>query len=158
MFSQLKFKIKSKNIKSFLIFLALFYYLLDKFYIIKKLINKNNYFTVFTLLKSPHINKTAQQHFGFKLYNKIIHILLVNFFNFILCLKIFKKYIFQDVSLVVLYNTIKIININTIISLLKTYLFFFNNKVFLIIYKKVIYYFINILNYIIVKILFYIKN
>lgn len=158
MFDKLKLKIKSKNIKSILIFLILLYYLLDKLYIIRKIINKQNNLTIFTILKSPHIYKIAQQHFGFKFFNKIIYIKLINFYSFVLCLKLFKKELFQDIYLILSYIIIKKtdkVMTNIYFSLLKICLNFYRSEISVIMFKQMIIQFLNILNFTGIKILFF---
>lgn len=141
--------IKSNNFKSIIIFLAIICNLLNKLYIIKKLINKPNLLTVFALLKSPHINKTAQQHFGFKFYHKIIYIRFIDIYKLILFIKLFKKQLFHDINLVLSFNIIKkiilIADINLILSIVFSYLSISIKKQMLKIF--------NILNLICLKIL-----
>lgn len=108
--------LKSNNLKSIIIFLIIIYNLLNKLYIIKKLINKPNLLTVFALLKSPHINKAAQQHFGFKFYHKTIFIKFVSIYNLILSIKLFKEQLFHDISLILSYNIIKKTDLITTIN------------------------------------------
>lgn len=108
---QVNILVKSKNLKSLLKNLNLIYNFFNK-----KLLNLNNK-TLFkklkfktSLLKSPHVNKTAQQHFNYKIYktnyffnlynkNKILFLLKNNFLN-----------IFHDIN-----TNLKIIN-NSIIK------------------------------------------
>lgn len=99
----LKIYTKSSNIKSFFIFLTVLYKVLDKLSVIKKLVNKCNHLAVFSILKSPHINKTAQQHFGLRSYNKTIQAIVIDFIMFISWIKILKNQLFMDVSLSILY-------------------------------------------------------
>lgn len=108
----LTIQLKSNNIRSFLLYLTVLYMVLDKLYIIRKIINKCNHLIIFSLLKSPHINKIAQQHFGYKLYKRIVHIIGYSFLKFILWTKIFKTQLFTDVSLSLIY----IINIKFIFT------------------------------------------
>jgi ribosomal protein S10 len=108
--------LKSNNLKSIIIFLIILYNLLNKLYIIKKIINKPNLLTVFALLKSPHINKTAQQHFGFKFYHKTIFIKFISTYNLILWIKLFREQLFHDISLMLSYNIIKKIDFITTIN------------------------------------------
>lgn len=64
-------KITSKNQKSLKKILVFFVkYLKTRFHIIKKLTTVSNKKKVITLLKSPHINKTAQEHFEFRTFSK----------------------------------------------------------------------------------------
>lgn len=95
---------KSKNKKSILIFLSILYFLLNKLNIISKLINKENKLIKFALLKSPYIHKIAQHHFGFKFYKKKIVLLLIEFFKFILFLKVFTNKLFHDIIFIISYS------------------------------------------------------
>lgn len=93
-------KISSKNeksLKNFLIFLLK--HLKIKFSIVQKPVLKRNYKKAITLLKSPHVNKTAQEHFESRIFSK--KILLNSFYinkNFILLKKKLIR-LFQDVSI-----------------------------------------------------------
>tara|TARA_B100000809_G_scaffold222424_1_gene231369 strand:- start:9 stop:389 length:381 start_codon:yes stop_codon:yes gene_type:complete len=57
---------------------------------------KNRYYTI---LKSPHVNKTAREQIGFNVYNKIIyvHTTKIDFFSMIL--KKIKSNLFFDLSI-----------------------------------------------------------
>jgi ribosomal protein S10 len=64
-------KISSKNEKSLKNFLAFISkHLKTKFNIIKKSISMQNKTKVLTILKSPHVNKTAQEQFEFRTFSK----------------------------------------------------------------------------------------
>jgi ribosomal protein S10 len=93
-------KITSKNeksLKSFLIFI--FKHLKTKFNIIQKSNKFSNKKKVVTLLKSPHVNKTAQEHFEFRIFSQEIQITsLFLTKNLIFIKKILSKS-FQDVSI-----------------------------------------------------------
>lgn len=51
----------------------------------------------FTVLKSPHVNKTAQEHFNYTLYSKRIKVYSNQPFLFLILLKKLKNYTFSDV-------------------------------------------------------------
>ena len=91
--------IKSKNKKSILIMINVFYLLLIKLNIIKKVFNKRKNLTKFSILKSPHVHKIAQQKVGFKIYKKQIVLILFNFINFILLFKIILNKLFFDIKI-----------------------------------------------------------
>lgn len=134
---------KSNNSKSLLLHLTAIHTVLDKLYIIKKLVNKSNHSIVFSLLRSPHINKTAQQHFGFRQYKKIIKIIVQNFFKFILWTKVLNNHLFTDISLSIIYTiNIKLIFVNSLAV-------YFNKKLFK---------FLNFLHFITIKMLLQANN
>ena len=93
-------KILSKNEKSLEHFLHFFCeHLKTKFNIIQKSVSTQNKQKTITLLKSPHVNKTAQEHFETRIFTK--HILVTSFYskrNLILVKKILNR-LFQDVSI-----------------------------------------------------------
>lgn len=96
---------------------------------------------VFTVLKSPHVNKIAQEHFEYILYKKTIKIHTYKGFLLLVFLKLLKYKIFADVKFKILIinqplkfkqNIKNKINPNNFIVLqncvgLKTYLTIFNN-------------------------------
>lgn len=51
----------------------------------------------FTVLKSPHVNKSAQEHFNYTIYSKRIKIYSNQPFLFLILLKKLKNYAFSDV-------------------------------------------------------------
>lgn len=91
--------IKSKNKKSIFIMINVFYLFLTRLNIIKKIFNKKNILIRFSILKSPHVHKSAQHSFGFKLYTKKIILTLLNFVNFILLFKLFLNKLFFDIKI-----------------------------------------------------------
>lgn len=122
---------KSKNKKSILIFLSILYFLLNKLNIIIKLINKENKLVQFALLKSPYIHKIAQHHFGFKFYRKKIILLLIEFFKFVLFIKVFTNKLFHDIIFIICYSFYKKYNYILIknLSSILLQLFKFNNMI-----------------------------
>lgn len=94
--------LKSKNIKS----LIFFFKILKKFNIsknIKKLYTTKKIKRV-AILKSPHVNKTAQQHFEYKLYLKKIFIENVQIFKLLIILKKIKINLCCDVLINVKFD------------------------------------------------------
>ena len=89
----LSFNITYKNNKSIILFLNLFYKFFDNF--LK--INKITYIKKFSILKSPHIFKKAQDQFEQRIKNKKI-IIFCNFYEAILLLK-HSSIIFQDLNI-----------------------------------------------------------
>ena len=108
---QYSLKIVSKNEKSLKKFLSFFFNnLKTKFHIIQKPVSTCNSKKVITLLKSPHVNKTAQEQFEIRVFEK--HIRVQSFYlekNLIFLKKILNK-LFQDISI----NLKFITNKNTI--------------------------------------------
>lgn len=96
---QYSLRISSKNEKSLKSFLHFFFnHLKTKFNIIQKSIPTHNNKKIITLLKSPHVNKTAQEHFEIRLFTK--QILTKSFYsekNLIFLKKILNR-LFQDIS------------------------------------------------------------
>lgn len=77
--------------------------------------NKKNHFSI---LKSPHVNKNAQEQFGFKFFSKKLKLYFppnIDYLKHFVMLKKLKNYIFSDVS----------IKINFVIKTKKTS----NNKI-----------------------------
>lgn len=118
--------IKSKHKKSFLIYLFILSSILNKINVIKRLLNKSNLNTKFALLKSPHINKISQQHFGFKIYKIKLLISLNYSTKFILLTKLFIWKLFDDIYISINYCLLK--KVKTI--LIKYYFTYFNFKIF----------------------------
>lgn len=67
--------------------------------ILIKLFQQKTIKNFFTVLKSPHVNKTAQTQFEYKVYNKQFTLFVDSPSKLILFLKFFQKKIFSDVSL-----------------------------------------------------------
>ena len=87
--------LKSKNIKS----LIFFFNVLKKFNIsknIKKLYTTKKIKRI-AILKSPHVNKTAQQHFEYRLYLKKIYVKNLQIFKLLIILKKIKINLCCDV-------------------------------------------------------------
>lgn len=90
--------IQSKNLNSlnnFIEFLILKNKTLNYIKKIRHLQTKKSFFTV---LKSPHVNKTAQEQFEYKLYKKKIKIYSTQIFLFLIFLKKIKINLFSDLN------------------------------------------------------------
>lgn len=96
---QYSLKIRSKNEKSLRYFLYFFSkHLKTRFNIIQKSITSKTNRKIVTLLKSPHVNKTAQEHFEAHLFtNKMLVKSAYLEKNFIFLKKTLTK-LFQDIS------------------------------------------------------------
>lgn len=106
---QYSLQISSKNEKSLQSFLHFFFnHLKTKFNIVQKLTTINNSKKVITLLKSPHVNKTAQEQFEIRIFTKQIQ--TRSFYsekNLVFLRKILNR-LFQDIS----FNLEFVTNIN----------------------------------------------
>lgn len=121
MFFYLKISSKDKRVlKKFLHFLTK----MNFFHIFLKSFPKNEKRKFVTVLKSPHVNKTAQEQFEFRFYSK--HLLIHSFkpLTFLLLLKKVKNLSFSGLNLEVkgfveknkMYkHTLKVINPDNII-------------------------------------------
>ena len=93
--------ISSKNKKSLDNFLKIFN---EKFSIIDSTFIKKNYQkklkkTVITILKSPHVNKTAQEQFEIRYLSRQIQIYTLRIFKFLIFLKKLKIYLFPSIHI-----------------------------------------------------------
>lgn len=81
-----------------------FIYFLNK-YMNKNFKSINFYFSkkknkkVITLLKSPHVNKTAQEQFEIKFFNFKLKVITTQAFKFLIFLKKIKNYTFADIQI-----------------------------------------------------------
>ena len=89
-------------------------------FIFKKKIKK----TVFTVLKSPHVNKIAQTQFENRLYKTQLTIYSDNYLKLIYFIKYFSENNFSDIKI-----KIKIIKNKNIISILHNINNFFKNNI-----------------------------
>ena len=96
MFFQLKVAAKDKKVlKVFLNFFSALQKTSSTWTIVSNSINKN----VITILKSPHVNKTAQEQFEYRIYTKKILINSYKPFLFLLTLKKIKGLSFPGLSI-----------------------------------------------------------
>ena len=93
--------ITSKNYNSLIFYNALIKKVLNTSFII----SKNNYFpayvtkkTLFSILKSPHVNKTSQEQFDFKVYKITLKIYTLEYLKMILFLNSIKNNFFSDIK------------------------------------------------------------
>ena len=104
-------KISSRNEKSLKNFLSFFFYnLKTKFNIIQKLVTTHNSKKIITLLKSPHVNKTAQEHFEVNTLSRQIMAKSFYLEKNLIFLKKFLNKLFQDISINLEFITHKNIN------------------------------------------------
>ena len=95
--------IYSKNINSLIKFLKLFYRLRKFFFLrlifqIKQSKKKNKFFFI-SVLKSPHVNKKAQDQFESNLHNKHLKITVSQINKFLFICKWLKRKIFFDLKM-----------------------------------------------------------
>ena len=123
-------KIRSKNEKSLKSFLSFFFkHFRTKFNIIQKSLTSHNNKKIITLLKSPHVNKTAQDHYELRIFFKKIQInsCFLNK-NFIFLKKVLTK-LFHDVSIKIeLTTNLNITNQNRLVIFYPDNLSLFSNK------------------------------
>jgi hypothetical protein len=88
----------SKNKKSLKRLIRLIEHNPFKLNAIKKYFSKANHNKILTMLKSPHINKKAQEQFESRLFSKQINFYSLAHFNYVVCLKKIKK-VFSDIKI-----------------------------------------------------------
>ena len=104
-------KITSKNEKSLKNFLYFFFkYLNAKFNVIQKSVITYNNQKIVTLLKSPHVNKTAQEHFEVRLFTRKVLIKGVYLKKNLMFLKKILNKLFQDIYIQLEFTTNKNVN------------------------------------------------
>ena len=95
--------ISSKNLKSLNIFTSFMLKLVNNNKLISKTLikkfQKKNKQKIFTVLKSPHVNKTAQTQFEYTLYKRQFTIFTNSSFKFLFFLKYFQENIFSDIKI-----------------------------------------------------------
>ena len=80
--------ISSKNVRSIQNFLVFWEKVVEpNINLIRKTFQKRSKKKVLTLLKSPHVNKTAQEQFEFRTYSKQLWIYSTHNFNVLILLK-----------------------------------------------------------------------
>lgn len=114
--------ISSKNQDSLNKFIYVFFkntYL--NFNIIKRSFKKKKRKIVLTLLKSPHVNKKAQEQFETRFFSKEFKIQVFQNFKFLIFLKKLKKHLFPDIKTKIKFATnnkklcIKVFNPNNFV-------------------------------------------
>jgi ribosomal protein S10 len=98
---------KNKNsIKNFFIF---FDRIFESFNIIRKYLKKKRKRKIVTILKSPHVNKTAQEHFETRLYTSQITVYYSQkYFKILIFLKKIKIYLFPDIKIKIKFTVNKL--------------------------------------------------
>jgi ribosomal protein S10 len=91
--------ITSKNEKSLKNYLTFFYKSIKIFNLTTKLLNKKKKKFFVTILKSPHVNKKAQEQFGYHIFSKQLLISFSNSYHLILFLKKIEKNLFSDITI-----------------------------------------------------------
>jgi ribosomal protein S10 len=94
--------VKSKNKKSLNNFFIFFYkniFSIKHFFFIKNIFIKKNKKTTITILKSPHVNKIAQEQFEIKYISKQIYIYTIHPFKLTIFLKKLKIFVFSDITI-----------------------------------------------------------
>ena len=110
-------KITSKNEKSLKKFLLFFFkHLNTKFNIIQKSVITHSNRKIITLLKSPHVNKTAQEHFEVRLFTKKVLVEGIRLKKNLMFLKKILDKLFQEIYIQLEFKTNK--NVNKINELL----------------------------------------
>lgn len=99
----IKLIIKSKNINSILNFIKLF----KKFYRTYKLtnsfliLNKTSKRKMFSILRSPHVNKISQEQFEIRIYKRELIIQTRNYLKFLIMFKKLNKSLFSDLNITI---------------------------------------------------------
>jgi len=110
----IKLNIKSKNISSILHFITL----IKKFYKVHNLdysffiVSKPSKRKMFSILKSPHVNKTSQEQFEIKTYNRECIIKTKNYLQFLLMFKKLNTSLFSDLRVIITLSIINNSNLN----------------------------------------------
>jgi len=95
----------SKNKSSVKNFFIFFDRALNNFNVVKKYLKKPNKKKFFTILKSPHVNKAAQEQFETKLFLSQINIhYSPKSLQFLVFLKKVKIYLFPDIKIKIKFN------------------------------------------------------
>jgi ribosomal protein S10 len=85
-------------------FLFFFYNKKINFNTIKKYFQKKKKKKTLTILKSPHVNKTAQEQFEYRIYSKQITIYSPQGFQYLVFLKKVNTHLFPDVKIKTEFN------------------------------------------------------
>lgn len=94
----LNLHVKSKNRKSINNF-TIFYFKILNLNSIKKIKSKKKKHTILTILKSPHVNKKAQEQFEIIFFSKQLTIFNANLFKSSISYKKIKTNLFPDVKI-----------------------------------------------------------
>ena len=86
--------------------------------IIKKYFKKKKTKNILTILKSPHVNKTAQEQFESRFFSKQLSIYSPKNFQFLLLLKKIKTHLFPDVKIKIKFILNKNLEAKTKINIL----------------------------------------
>lgn len=98
-------KITARDKKSLKKFLFLFSNLLNKLNLNIKYYKKEKRKKVLTILKSPHVNKKAQEQFQVDTFFTDLNIFVPNNFKILMILKKLKNNIFSNISLKIMFVT-----------------------------------------------------
>lgn len=102
--------ITSKNKSSLKNFFIFFDKSLNNFNIIKKYLKKTNKKKFLTILKSPHVNKAAQEQFETRLFSTQVNVYYSpKNLQFLIFLKKVKIYLFPDIKIKIKFNINKFI-------------------------------------------------
>ena len=99
----IKLIIKSKNINSIINFIKF----IKKFYKIYKLtdsffmLNKPSKRKMFSILRSPHVNKISQEQFEIRIYKRELIIQTKNYLKFLIMFKKLNKSLFSDLNITI---------------------------------------------------------
>ena len=93
--------VQSRNQKSIRTFLSFFFNSIKNlnFDVIKKYFEKKRKKKILTILKSPHVNKKAQEQFEFRYYSKQITLYSTQNFKHLIFIKKIKDNLFSDVRI-----------------------------------------------------------
>ena len=132
----IKLDLKSKNLKSIKMFLRYFYRLNTMFSDNIKVKQNNKLIkkVSFSILKSPHVNKSSQEQFELKMYNTFLIINTTNYLKLLVCLKLLLINFFPDVGLKIQFlvneNYLNNFHFKNITSSYLTYLDLSGEKLF----------------------------
>jgi ribosomal protein S10 len=91
--------ISSKNQKSLEKFNEFFYNNLKNFIIINKYLKQKKHTKIITILKSPHVNKKAQEQFKFNIFFQTINVSTPKNFKLLTYIKNIKSNLFLDIKI-----------------------------------------------------------
>lgn len=115
--------LKTKNKESLKKFLNFFNENINKnFTLVKKNLIKKKKKLVITILKSPHVNKSAQEQFEINFLFRQLSISTTQMFKFLIFLKKIKNFLFADI-----HFKIKFVTNNKLSKLMRKRIFNFDN-------------------------------